>query len=481
MLLYLAQSILFQAAFLLCYVWLLKKETFFGYNRLYLLTTLVMSLSLPLVEIPLFENQILPQPVQMFLPEVSLGQAVTTSDSPTPMVIGVKELLILVYAAGVLLSLVLFLRKLKGIYSLLAKGVREATIIVIPNSSEAFSFLNFIFLGDQIPALSRKQIQHHEEIHLSQRHSYDLLFIELIKIAFWFNPLVYRYQRELALVHEFIADAASLKQTSKEVYSKALLNQTFGTYSVSFTNTFYHRSYLKNRIMMLHQNTSSPKSLWKYIVMLPLILMMLCIASCNNELSEDVAFEEQMEALYSKYETKETISKAEFKEFMKASKQLFGEQPKLSESEMDRFMTMLNTISNKYIGSNEKDQAYIESEAIPFAVIESVPVYPGCDATTSNAELKKCMANKVSTFIQQEFNTDLGKEVGLVGKNKIFVQFTIDRQGHVVQLKARAPHPSLETEAIRVISKLPQLQPGRQNGEPKAVIYSLPISFVIDE
>ena len=478
---YLLQSMLFQAAFLLCYVWLLKRETFFAYNRLYLLAALVVSFILPFVEITLFQNQFIQEPVQMLLPEVQIGQAATTTTHEAAMALGIKKLLVIVYALGVLVSLILFVQKLKGINALLANGKSDATIVMIPNSSEAFTFLNHIFLGDQIPALSRKHIQHHEEVHLSQKHSYDLLFLEGIKIIFWFNPLVYRYQRELALVHEFIADAASLKLTSKQIYSGALLNQSFGTHSVSFTNSFYHRSYLKNRIVMLHQNTTTQKSLWKYALVLPLLLLMLCISSCENEIQEDVPFEARMEALYSKNETKETISKAEFKEFMKASKVLFGEQSKWSEPEMERFMTMLNTISNKYIGGNNGSYAQLESEAIPFAVIESVPVYPGCDAKTPNAELKKCMSEKVSSFIQQAFNADLGKEVGLVGKNKIFVQFTIDRQGHVVQLKARAPHPSLETEAIRVISQLPQFQPGRQNGQPKAVIYSLPISFEIDE
>jgi hypothetical protein len=115
---------------------------------------------------------------------------------------------------------------------------------------------------------------------------------------------------------------------------------------------------------------------------------------------------------------------------------------------------------------------------LPFGTIEKVPTYPGCTGT--NEELKKCMAKSIGQFVGEEFNTKVaGKNVS--GKQRISVQFKIDRFGDIVNVRARAPHPSLEAEAVRVVSKLPKMKPGEQDGKTVGVLYSLPIIFKIEE
>lgn len=479
---YLAQSLLFQGIFLLGYFWLLRKETFFSYNRWYLLATIVLSLSLPFVEISSFQSELLQQPMLVMLPEVVIGSSMPVGETTSSLAeITQSQILWTVYVIGVLISLLLFLQKLYRILKLLPSGRSTDNIITIPNSDEAFTFMNYIFLGDRISALSRKHIQHHEEVHLREKHSYDLLFLELLKMVFWCNPLIYIYQRELALVHEYTADAVSLQRSGKKTYFKELLNHSFGTSNVSFTNSFLNQSLIKNRIMMLHKTTSAKSALWKYALIVPAILSMLLITSCDSESSDTESVETRLEALYAQYETQESVSQAEFDQFKTASQQIIGDQTTLSKEQMDRYMEILNEVSKKFIrGSASQTENVYESEVVPFAVIERVPVYPGCDATATNADLKKCMSQAISLFIQKEFNADLGSQLGLEGTNRIFVQFKIDRQGNAVDLKARAPHPTLEAEALRVIGKLPQMQPGMQQGQTKAVIYSLPISFKMD-
>lgn len=118
-----------------------------------------------------------------------------------------------------------------------------------------------------------------------------------------------------------------------------------------------------------------------------------------------------------------------------------------------------------------------EIEEVPFAVIENVPVYPGCENERTNDAKKKCMSDKVNVFIQRRFNTDLAGDLGLQGIQRIMVQFKIDPQGRVTEVRARAPHPRLEREAISVVEALPQMQPGRQRGKAVSVLYSLPIIF----
>ncbi|MDA9908022.1 energy transducer TonB [Flavobacteriaceae bacterium] len=117
---------------------------------------------------------------------------------------------------------------------------------------------------------------------------------------------------------------------------------------------------------------------------------------------------------------------------------------------------------------------------VPFAVIENVPVYPGCEKKRSNADKKKCMSEKVQKFVQKKFNTELAGDLGLEGRQRIAVQFKIDKNGDVVNVRARAPHPKLEQEAVQVVKALPKMVPGRQRGTAVGVLYSLPILFQVE-
>ncbi|MFK5983006.1 MAG: energy transducer TonB [Flavobacteriaceae bacterium] len=117
---------------------------------------------------------------------------------------------------------------------------------------------------------------------------------------------------------------------------------------------------------------------------------------------------------------------------------------------------------------------------VPFAVIENVPIYPGCEKKKNNADKKKCMSEKIQKFVQKKFNTELAGDLGLEGRQRISVQFKIDNKGNVVGVRARAPHPKLEQEAVKVVKALPKMIPGKQRGKAVGVLYSLPILFQVE-
>ncbi|HPF12236.1 MAG TPA: energy transducer TonB [Flavobacteriaceae bacterium] len=117
---------------------------------------------------------------------------------------------------------------------------------------------------------------------------------------------------------------------------------------------------------------------------------------------------------------------------------------------------------------------------VPFAVIEDVPIYPGCEGESNNTARKSCMEQKVMQFVQNKFNTELANDLGLEGRQRISVQFKIDKNGNVVDVRARAPHPKLEEEAIKIIKSLPKMVPGKQRGKPVGVLYALPILFKVE-
>ncbi len=121
-----------------------------------------------------------------------------------------------------------------------------------------------------------------------------------------------------------------------------------------------------------------------------------------------------------------------------------------------------------------------EDIEVPFAVIENVPVFPGCESGNNDAK-RKCMSDKITAFVQKKFNTELAGDLGLTGRQKINVVFKIDKTGKVVGVRSRAPHPSLEKEVARVINLLPQMKPGKQRGKAVIVPYSLPIIFQVQD
>jgi protein TonB len=118
-------------------------------------------------------------------------------------------------------------------------------------------------------------------------------------------------------------------------------------------------------------------------------------------------------------------------------------------------------------------------EDVPFAIIEDVPVFPGCKG--NKAQLRQCLQDKITKHVNRKFNADLASDLGLSpGVKRIFVMFKIDKKGNISNVMARAPHKRLQEEAIRVIKLLPKMIPGKQRGRAVGVKYSLPIAFKVE-
>ncbi|WP_271405699.1 energy transducer TonB [Tenacibaculum soleae] len=118
-------------------------------------------------------------------------------------------------------------------------------------------------------------------------------------------------------------------------------------------------------------------------------------------------------------------------------------------------------------------------EDVPFAIIEEVPIFPGCKGT--KAQKKACLNKKLQKHVQRYFDSELANELGLApGKKRIYVQFKIDKDGSITGVNARAPHPRLKKEAMRVARKIPKMKPGRQRGRAVRVGYTLPITFNVE-
>ncbi|WP_375238426.1 energy transducer TonB [Aurantibacter sp.] len=151
--------------------------------------------------------------------------------------------------------------------------------------------------------------------------------------------------------------------------------------------------------------------------------------------------------------------------------------------ETDNIVDVLVKVVNKgtkvkSLDPNDLDIPPVEQPVvIPVAFVENVPVYPGCEKASNNKQRVKCMSDKLTKLVQRKFDTDIAADEGLEGRQKIYVQFKIKKNGEIQLVNSRAPHIALENEAARITSKIPKMKPGSQNGKPVAVLYTLPIIF----
>jgi bla regulator protein BlaR1 len=268
---YILQTIAFQLFFLIIYDAFLKKETFFNWNRAYLLVTALLSIALPFIKIQSFKN-VVPKNFVMAMPEITLGNISVVDPTLATQIITTEASKFqfsweLLFYVGAFVTLSMFMFKLIKIITLIYKNPKywshNLRIVTLLKSNTAFSFFYYVFLGEQIKEEDKPTILKHEAIHVNQKHTLDLLFFELLRIVFWFNPLIYMYQNRIASLHEFIADAEAVKSRNKNDYYQDLLSQIFETENVSFINAFYKKSLIKKRIVMLSKAKSKQTQLVK--------------------------------------------------------------------------------------------------------------------------------------------------------------------------------------------------------------------------
>lgn len=144
-----------------------------------------------------------------------------------------------------------------------------------------------------------------------------------------------------------------------------------------------------------------------------------------------------------------------------------------TESSQDKFVEDA-VVSVDDVAVEEEE----EEISVPFAIIEHVPVFPGCESLETEAERKSCFNQKIQEHIQRNFNyPKTALEMGISGR--VFLQFEIGADGRVKNIRKRGPDRLLEEEAVRIIASLPQMKPGMQRGRPAKVGYSIPINFLM--
>ncbi|MVM30718.1 hypothetical protein GO755_11805 [Spirosoma sp. HMF4905] len=285
----------------IAYYALLRRETFFGANRLALWVGLAGALLLPLLELPDWRPErvrtVMYQTAQVIVPKVlpnltpSQPEVTITFPNqktyrlfrhPSPKFVWSWPVgLLLLYISGVFFLFIRFGIQLFSLRRLIRQSVHEPyddfTLVRNEATTSPFSFFDWVVLNPRHHAPDElDQILRHERVHVRERHSYDMLGAELVCIIFWFNPAAYLFRQLLHQTLEFSADRAVLAEgVDAKAYQYNLVKVSMSYGQSAITNHF-SKSQLKTRISMLNKPESSAVTWLKYPV---LFIAALTVAS----------------------------------------------------------------------------------------------------------------------------------------------------------------------------------------------------------
>ncbi len=448
---YILKSSVCLAAFYLFYRLLMARETFHRFNRFALLGILLLSCLLPLIEVNVKQE---PEVRQTML---TLEQLLMMADAESSATVGAVEeatvtwvqMALLAYLSGILFFAFRNACSLMRLLMLLKSGSRQhvdcylpgrrehVTLIVHNKEVAPFSWMKYIVISRKDLEENGREILIHELAHIRNRHSLDLLVADVCVFFQWFNPASWLMKQELQNIHEYEADEAVIEEgVDAKQYQLLLIKKAVGTRLYSMANSFNH-SKLKKRITMMLKEKSSPWACLKYLYVLP-VAAVAVTAFARPEVSEKV----------------EEISAVKVNDLAAIV------ETKVAESVGDT--TKPAGVTYVPVEVNEK----LKGTPV-LTVVEQMPAYPGG------------MAALMEYFKENMRYPASAKERGLQGR--VTVQFVVDKDGSIKEPKViRSIDQELDEEALRLVKSMSKWESGRQNGEPVAVKFAVPVPFKLD-
>lgn len=434
---YLIISSVYLGVFYIVYVLLIGRDTRYRRNRIYLLSSLIISLLLPLVRIQANPGGMISAFNEnlnaiIHIPQVNIYA--TDKGTSLPQAFSIP---FLIYIGGSLIAFMALVVNLSRLSWFIKRyRIRGSKVVLTPPGKESgFSALGYIFLSRDLEDEVKNTIMDHEQQHINNKHFLDIILLRLTGVFLWFNPFIYLYERSLKAVHEFEADQQMLDSGRNVIsYQRLLLNQVFNTSIFTLQNGFSGPSLIKKRMIMMTKKRSKKTSGFKLLLALPFILMVTGYLSCTGD---EVATPEPAVQT----ETDDIIM-FDFKE---------GEHPNKSVDEQ-----------------GEKADLRLKSgqtEEQIFVVVEDMPTFRGGDV------------NFFREWVQRNVNyPDIAVENGIQGK--VFVSFVVDKEGNVSEVDIlRGVDACLDDEVIRVVHSSPMWLPGKQRDVPVNVRFSITVNF----
>ena len=512
-------------------LWLVYRLLFRNSNRLYfnrffLLTSMLLALAMPLLgllsgmEVPqmanlkqsLFSGALLNEVIvtpdgQPVLPEVTV-----TTDA-TPSRFSLWQVIVGIYLVGVGVMTLLFLFKLGKLVVLIIRSPKRkmssCTAVFTGREQGSFSFFRYAFFPNENVD---PDIMRHEMSHIAHRHSWDILFAEVMMILQWFNPFIYLYKKELQSLHEYQADRDVVATgVDKKNYMMLILQQCTAVDFSGMSNNF-SLILTKKRIKMITRNEKAKGLWWRLLATLP-VLAILMIANTkvaaqeqqpekkqiNVEIGQFEIFDDNgfpmdltdtiiynEDGSYIHFKTTEAPDPitGEMRSKITATscnadgtpneniKFTFNAIEKHGDTTMytmepftldaDKFKLSIQTTEDNPIRiiRNNNDSIY--------QTVEEMPQYPGGE---------KAMMEYVAKNVKYPQEAK-DKEI----QGRVFVSFVIEKDGSVNEVKVmRGIGGGCDEEAVRVIIGMSKWKPGKQDGKPVRVSYMMPINFKLSD
>ncbi|MBO0936237.1 TonB family protein [Fibrella sp. HMF5335] len=538
LLLYWCKANLYLALFYGFYWLLLRRHTFLSLNRVYLLASVVVAWLLPLVNIP---GLAWAWPWGTEEPVVTavaadLGTVMAVAVAPEAPLLPDWPTLALWLAGAVALGLLIRTGWRTGA---LLRLIRQWPAQVLPTytlvhptdaQTPTFSFFRYLVLNPD--DAHTEAVRQHELVHIRQRHSVDVLLMDVLQALCWPNPVLFGYRRAIRQVHEFLADRDALTQaaTDRDTYARFLLDYAFhlpsrGTETApdglthSFGPAQPESPTLKQRIQMLYQQHTNRRALWKYALIMPLATALLAMTT-RPEASTEVATTATVTSGIAPTEATITasidtvliegrvIDRATRKPLPGANIVIKNDTRGTTANAEGNFKINLPndkpvTLVASFVGFRSEEReikangrhiillvalasetadvssvpmtsppstatAPIGSENEVFTVVEQQPVFPG-----GMQALTKFLDDNIQY-------PDAARRAQVSGK--VFVQFVVNTDGSLGDLQIlKGLGFGCDAEAIRLMKAMPNWVPGRQSGKPVTVRYNLPINFQLSD
>jgi TonB family protein len=412
--LYFTKTIISLSILYAVYRLFLRKETFFKFNRIYLIGSVIISMLIPGFTVLNF-TATNSEPLYYVLNTVTItNKGLMTGYSGSS---SLTQIVWIVYFAGVILFSLLFLFRIFQLIVFVNKyGITKeggVKYVITDGHYAPFSFFNLIFINSTISKTDKEKVVVHERVHVNQLHSLDVLFFELLAIFQWFNPIVWLYKKSIKEVHEFLADEGVLtKGVEKSSYQELLLALALGVNVTDLTNNF-NTTQIKRRFIMMTKMKSGLIAKVRILMVVPFAAVALLLFACNNNENK-------------KEET--------------------------TQNKVDSVKEQTTVVQENVVEGKVYDE------------VEQMPVYG-----KSQSDLSNYLASNIK--YPQE-----AKEKNIQGK--VLVSFVVAKTGAVTNVKVdKSVNKLLDAEAVRVVSAMPNWTPGKNKGEAVNVNFVLPISF----
>lgn len=283
----------------------LEKEKMYTFNRFYLVFSIVFSLFIPFIKLNIDLTWLF-RTSQESINQINLINANTIQTETASSSFTILFFIKILYSIGFLLMTIRFCKNLFIIYRLkkLGKIIYKDgyKIILLDKNCSPHSFLKTIFINKE--SYKNNQIDdclfEHEKTHIKQKHSLDVIFIEIIQIIFWFNPILYFYKKAIKLNHEFLADDAVINSMDDNtIYTKILLKNIFQN-NPNYLASSLNYSLTKKRFIMMTKNKSKTRTFLKQLAVIPLFICFMLLFSAKTIAQNKGA----SKALIEEYESK---------------------------------------------------------------------------------------------------------------------------------------------------------------------------------